>query len=45
MKYQKPQVARMKPAIEAVRSSMNKSIEVYDSDPVLATNAAYEADE
>ena len=45
MKYEKPEVVQSNPAIEVIRSSMSKSIQVYDSDPALATNAAYEADE
>jgi hypothetical protein len=45
VKYEKPEVVQSSAAIEVIRSSMNKSIQVYDSDQALATNPAYEADE
>jgi hypothetical protein len=45
MKYEKPEVVRLGPAIDAVRSSMNKGSPVFDYDHILASTAAYEADE
>jgi hypothetical protein len=45
MKYEKPEVVQIEPAINAVQSSMNKATQVFDYDRILATSSAYEADE
>jgi hypothetical protein len=45
MRYEKPEVVPLGPAMTAVQSSMNKSSPVFDYDHILASTAAYEADE
>lgn len=45
MKYEKPELTQLDSAVHAVRNSMNKGTPLYDSDPSVATSAAYEADE
>jgi len=45
MKYEKPKVIELSPAILAVRNSMDKGPNQFDNDPSVATTAAYEADE
>jgi hypothetical protein len=45
MKYERPTLNELSPAICAVRNSMNKGPDQFDSDPSVATTAAYEADE
>ena len=45
MKYQKPEIVQSGVATGSVKGSMNKGTPVLDNDDVLATSAAYEADE
>ena len=46
MKYSKPEVTKMQPAVEAIQSDQVKTIrKVLDSQMVLAATSAYEADE
>lgn len=46
MKYDKPHVVALGPAVESVQSSTRKINQLHlDASKVLATTAAYEADE
>jgi hypothetical protein len=45
MKYEKPVLALLAPAVHAIQGSANKALDMFADSKQPATHAAYEADE